>query len=111
YVAEEEGEVRGVIAFHSYGSHLKEIRSLAVRIDSKKKGIGRKLVEHIIAELLLQSPAAKIFTLTVIPGFFKKFSFDEVDMNTLPEKIWKDCVNCAKQNTCDETALVYSGRR
>ncbi|MGL4369524.1 MAG: GNAT family N-acetyltransferase, partial [Spirochaetota bacterium] len=45
YVAEEEGEVRGVIAFHSYGSHLKEIRSLAVRIDSKKKGIGRKLVE------------------------------------------------------------------
>ena len=110
YVADDKNDICGVIAYFSYGEHLKEIRSLAVRQEAKKKGTGRKLIEHIMRDLLKESPSAKIFTLTVIPEFFLKFGFHEVDKNTFPEKIWKDCTYCAKQDTCDETALVYGSK-
>jgi amino-acid N-acetyltransferase len=110
FVAEEDGQIVGTVAFYSYGEHLKEIRSLAVSPSAKGKGIGRGLVEYAVAAIRGESPAAKIFTLTWIPDFFVKLNFHPVEMSTLPEKIRKDCSICTKQDTCGETALVYSRR-
>ena len=110
FVAEDDGTVIGTVAFYSYGEHLKEIRSLAVSQSAKSRGIGRLLVESAVASIREESPAAKIFTLTWIPDFFRKLGFHDVEMSTLPEKIRKDCSTCTKQDSCGETALVY-GRR
>jgi amino-acid N-acetyltransferase len=107
FVAQCGSEICGVVAYYDYGSHLKEIRSLAVKETEKKKGVGRLLIETVLAILLNESPDAKIFTLTYVPEFFLKFGFHIVDKECFPEKIWKDCSNCTKAETCGETALVY----
>jgi amino-acid N-acetyltransferase len=107
FVAVREDAIVGVVAYHNYGHHLKEIRSLAVKKGLKNKGIGKLLVETLIANLTEQSGNAKIFTLTLIPEFFRKFGFHVVEKETLPEKIWKDCSICPKLDECDEIALVY----
>ena len=28
-------------------------------------------------------------------------------MSALPEKVWKDCVDCLKRDCCDEISMVY----
>jgi amino-acid N-acetyltransferase len=40
----------------------------------------------------------KIFTLTLEQKFFEKQGFRKVQMETLPLKVWSDCVQCAKQD-------------
>jgi amino-acid N-acetyltransferase len=107
FVAEIDGEIAGVVAYYRYGSHLKEIRSLAVKSSSKGKGLGKLLIDALLEEITRIKPQPKIFTLTYIPDFFKKFGFHEVPKETLPEKIWKDCSICPKADQCGETALVY----
>jgi amino-acid N-acetyltransferase len=108
-VAIDHDGVCGVVSFHDYGSRLKEVRSLAVDDQKKMHGIGKKLVAHLVQQLLTESPDAKIFTLTFVPEFFRRCGFYEVDRDTLPEKIWKDCINCHRRETCGETALVFGG--
>ena len=85
FVAESGSHLCGVIARYRYSAHLLEIRSLAVKTTSKKKGIGRMLVEHLMEFLLEESPSVKIFTLTYIPEFFKKFGFKVVSKDTTKE--------------------------
>lgn len=106
-VAETNGSLCGVVAHYNYSPFLKEVRSLAVLQSETRHGIGRLLVEEMIKSLLIESPGAKIFTLTYVPDFFRKLGFHPVDKNCFPEKIWKDCVNCTKADSCGETALVY----
>ncbi|MBP8082513.1 MAG: N-acetyltransferase [Spirochaetes bacterium] len=108
YVSETEGQLSGVAAHYTYSPLLAEIRSLAVRKVLFSKGIGKRLVKKIISDLREVNPNVKIFALTLTPDFFKKCGFKEVEKETLPEKIWKDCVNCIKQNECDEIPMVYA---
>jgi amino-acid N-acetyltransferase len=106
-VADIHGTVAGVITFYDYGDHLKEVRSLAVSRKHLRKGIGSALLGRLIGELKrVNNP--KIFVLTYAPAFFEKNGFSVINMDTLPEKIWKDCINCTRQETCDETALEHT---
>ncbi len=107
-VAQYDKKRIGVVSFYDYGNKLKEIRSLAVRKDFFKKGIGRNLVEALIKRLLDDFPDAKIFVLSYYPDFFKKLGFQEIQREELPEKIWKDCQNCKNKDNCGETALILS---
>lgn len=107
-VAEKKKEILGVISFHDYGKRLKEIRSLAVNNKWEKNGIGSTLLKKIIAILKSRYPESKIFVLTYSPRFFIKYGFIEVDRDSLPEKIWKDCKNCKNKDNCGETALIFS---
>ena len=108
-VAQYNNEVVGVVSFYDYGIKLKEIRSLAVKKEFFKRGIGRDLVEKLVNGLTREFPDAKIFVLSYYPDFFKKLDFYEIDREELPEKIWKDCQNCKDRDNCGETALVLSG--
>jgi amino-acid N-acetyltransferase len=47
----------------------------------------------------------KVFALTYKPVFFAKLGFAEIDKSELPQKIWRDCINCAKFPECDEIAV------
>jgi len=108
FIATCDNAMSGVISFHNYGKHLKEIRSLVVSDDYSRLGIGSHLVRFLIKRLRLDGNP-KIFVLSYSPVFFEKNSFIRVDKETLPEKIWKDCSNCKDQEQCGETALVYTG--
>jgi amino-acid N-acetyltransferase len=110
YVAEVNDTIAGVITFYDYGDHLKEVRSLAVRKNYLRRGIGSTLLQRLIQDLTAENKP-KIFVLTYTPAFFERNGFVAIDMETLPEKIWKDCMYCKNQDTCHETALEYSGPR
>ncbi len=105
HVFEENGSLIGVCALHVSWDGLAEVRSLAVRQDRIKSGIGTALVRECLAEAA-ELQAARVFVLTYQGGFFKKLGFKAVDKKELPHKIWTDCLNCVKFPDCDESALI-----
>lgn len=105
-IAEDNNEIKGVCALHILWEDLAEIRSLAVKKESQKKGIGSLLVKKCLKEAK-KLGVNKVFVLTYIPEFFKKTGFRELDKSKLPQKIWGDCIRCPKFPECDEVALIY----
>ncbi len=105
-IAEDNNEIKGVCALHILWEDLAEIRSLAVKKESHKKGIGSLLVKKCLKEAK-KLGVNKVFVLTYIPEFFKKTGFRELDKSKLPQKIWGDCIKCPKFPECDEVALIY----
>ncbi len=104
WVCEENGEIVGVCALTVFWNDLAEVRSLAVSPEHTRKGIGTALVEKALQEAR-DLGIGRVFTLTYQVEFFKKLGFRVVDKNSLPHKIWRDCVNCVKFPNCDETAM------
>jgi len=37
--------------------------------------------------------------------FFEKLGFYTVSKESLPHKVWGECINCVKFPSCDETAM------
>lgn len=104
-VYELDGDVVATCALSFSTNSLVEIRSLAVDQKVARRGIGTALIEHCMVEAL-RAEARKIFVLTYVAPLFQKFGFEVIDKNQLPEKIWKDCQSCFKQESCDETAMI-----
>jgi len=109
-VFEDNGGIAGVCALHISWDGLAEVRSLAVRKDRIRNGIGASLVKHCLHEAD-ELGAERVFVLTYQERFFKKLGFSPVDKKELPHKIWTDCLNCVKFPNCDETALIISLHR
>lgn len=105
HVYEEDDTLIGVCALHVSWDGLAEIRSLAVRQDRTKNGIGSQLVRRCLQEAG-ELQVERVFVLTYQNGFFRKLGFAEVDKKELPHKIWTDCLNCVKFPNCDESALL-----
>ncbi|TDJ48281.1 MAG: N-acetyltransferase [Nitrospina sp.] len=106
-VYEDAGVAIGTCALSACGSGLVEVRSLAVHPGHYRKGVGTALVEHCI-ERATQIEFEKIFVLTYALPLFAKLGFEIIDKAALPQKIWKDCQVCRKQDHCDETAMIRS---
>jgi len=104
WVCEENSKVVGICALTIFWSDLAEIRSLAVAPEHVRKGIGTSLVKKALEEAK-ELGIKRVFTLTYQVGFFKKLGFREIDKSSLPQKIWRDCINCVKFPNCDETAM------
>lgn len=104
-VFEENGIIAGVCALHVSWDGLAEIRSLAVRKNRAKNGIGSTLVRQCLTEAVALG-AERVFVLTYQSGFFRKLGFSDLDKKELPHKIWTDCLNCVKFPNCDESALI-----
>lgn len=107
-VAEIDGAVRGCAAVRDFGNNLFEIRSLVVEPGFQGKGIGRAMVEAIIAGMRVRRREWRLFALTYQVEFFKALNFKIVERELFPEKIWSDCSKCSKQDCCDETAMLLT---
>ena len=105
HVCCRDGRLVGCVVLAISWGELGEIRSLAVNPNLQKKGIGRKLVARAVAEGKALG-LKRIFTLTYEPEFFARFGFDVVDKETLPTKVWRDCLHCPKADACDEVAMI-----
>jgi len=99
------GKLAGCGALHFYSPTVGEIRSLAVHESAKTHGVGRRMVEMLVAEACEYSLDA-VFAFTYVPDFFRKMGFTEVERGALPLKAWKDCLRCPKFQACDEIAVV-----
>ncbi|GIP48249.1 acetyltransferase [Paenibacillus sp. J53TS2] len=104
-VAEVDGEVVGCGSLCKLGEELVEIRSLGIAEGHKGKGLGSMLVEQLVEEARRQA-IPKVMALTYEVSFFVKNGFAVVNKEIFPEKVWTDCVNCAKQHCCDEIAVL-----
>jgi len=105
FICELHGEVVGIAALSLYWEDLAEVRSLAVAEGQGGKGLGAALV-HACLEEAARLGIRRVFALTYRPGFFEKLGFQGIDKRELPQKIWKDCIRCAKFACCDEVALI-----
>jgi amino-acid N-acetyltransferase len=99
------GAIVGCTALSIIWADLAEVRSLAVDDACRGKGIGRHLVEWTVEEAR-RLRIRKIMSLTYEQTFFEKLGFQGVEKDTLPLKVWSDCVRCPKRDGCDEIAMV-----
>lgn len=104
-VAEVDGKFAGCGALKVVWADLAEVRSLAVAKQMQKAGIGRALVHRIVQDAeMLGVPT--LFAFTYVPGFFGKLGFATVQHESLPHKVFSDCMHCPKFMACDEIAMV-----
>ena len=103
--ADNDHTVYGVSGLRICWEDLAEIKSLAISEKEKGKGFGARLVEACLEDAR-SFGLKRVFALTYIPDFFKKFGFVQIDRSELPLKIWADCILCVKFPDCDETAMM-----
>lgn len=104
-VAEIGDKVVGCGSLFQLGTDLVEIRSLGMTDGYKGLGIGGKIVDFLTVEARNMG-MKKMMALTYAVSFFEKHGFSVVQKEIFPEKVWTDCVNCAKQHACDEIAVL-----
>lgn len=108
-VLEEDGRVAGCAALHVLWYDLAEIRSVAVHSEYTGRGYGRRLIEAMMKEAH-DLGIHQVFMLILADGPMWKLSADlgfrEVSKETLPHKVWTDCLNCPKFTECDEIAVI-----
>jgi len=106
-VASVDGQIAGCASLWIYTPQLAEIRSLGINESTHGQGLGSGLVQFFLDKARgLGIP--KVFVLTRAPKFFERCGFAQVSINSLPEKILKDCSNCPKNTCCDEVAMVIA---
>lgn len=104
-VAIEDDKIIGVCGLKIVWSNLAEVYSLAVAPDYRKRGLGRQLVLSCIDEAE-ELGIARLMTLTYEQRFFARCGFKTVDRQSLPHKVWSECVRCPKNQACDEIAMI-----
>lgn len=104
-VVVDGGEVVGCGALHVMWSDLAEIRAVALKDEYIGKGLGRPLIEVLIAEARALG-IDRVFVLTYQDKFFAHLGFGYIDKSELPHKIWSECVNCVHFPNCNEIAMI-----
>ncbi|MTI81739.1 MAG: N-acetyltransferase [Firmicutes bacterium] len=104
-VAEYNGKIIGSGSLHIIWEDIAEIRALAVHPDHIQKGIGQKMV-NLFLEEARQLEIKRVFALTYQSGFFERCGFHFIAKEDLPQKVWKECVNCPLFPNCEENALI-----
>lgn len=102
---DDDGEIAGCCAISIFWADLAELKSLAVSPDYRGRGLGRRLVSAAKRDAK-KIGVQKIFALTYEKEFFLKQGFKEIDRDTLPEKVWRECFACPKEDCCDEIAML-----
>lgn len=104
-VAESGGAVVGVGALHIMWDRLAEVRMMAIDPERTRHGIGAEIVRRLLEEgdaLGIET----VFTLTYQPDFFRTLGFIRITREELPQKVWKECIDCPKFPNCDEIAMI-----
>jgi amino-acid N-acetyltransferase len=99
------GATVGCGSLKVYSQELGEIAGLAVHPDVQGSGVGRALMERLVAEARA-SGLSEVLALTRKPAFFLKLGFLPSEKEHFPLKVWADCARCPRQNCCDEVAVV-----
>lgn len=84
-----------------------EIQSVAVDPAFRKLGIGRALIEAVVARSAQFGPQ-EVLVLTFAPEFFGKLGFHEIPKTRVMHKLYTGCINCTKHTnpfTCPEIAM------
>jgi amino-acid N-acetyltransferase len=105
FVVREEGETVACGALHITWADMAELKSLAVREDRQSAGYGSAITRACIEEGR-ELGLERLFALTYRPTFFERLGFQQVDVMTLPRKVWNECYRCPKFPGCNEIAMT-----
>ncbi|WP_048181827.1 GNAT family N-acetyltransferase [Methanosarcina sp. MTP4] len=110
-LAEGEGKVLGCAALIRSGFSEKgflEIHSIAIHPNFRGKGIGSRLVNHLISTSVGKD--TELYVRTTAPAFFEKIGFVRIpDSEKL--RLWEDCESCEHFESCTQHALKYRKNR
>jgi amino-acid N-acetyltransferase len=104
-VTDAEG-LLACVALHVFDGQLAEVKSLAVAPRAQGQGVASRLVRRCLDEAL-ELGIARVFALVLRDDLWRRLGFATVDKDCLPQKVWGECIFCAKYHRCDEVAVVY----
>ena len=113
-LAEADGEMAGCAAYQIHPeigdaeAATVEIQSVAVRAPYRRNGVGKALIEAVIAKASAVDPK-EFIVLTFAPEFFTSLGFVEIPKTNVMHKLYTGCINCTKHKnpfTCPEIAMV-----
>jgi amino-acid N-acetyltransferase len=87
-VAELDGKVVGCGALHTLWEDLAEVRTVAVKENLQKQGIGNKLMERII-ERAREIGVERIFCLTFQTEFFGRHGFEVIQGTPVDHDVYQ----------------------
>lgn len=105
-VAVEDGKVVGCAMLRVYDDRLAEVCALAVASSHHGRGVGRQLVERLVARAARRR-VPQVLALTLEDGFFGRLGFERAPIGEFPQKIARDCASCARRSTCMEIPVVH----
>ncbi|MSR35881.1 MAG: GNAT family N-acetyltransferase [Gemmatimonadetes bacterium] len=88
-----------------YSPELAEIVGLAVHEDWQGRGLGPRLVEHVVEEARGLG-IKRLFAMALHEGLFHTLGFRTIPRDWLPEKVAADCRTCARRVGCREVAVI-----
>lgn len=104
-VPDGRGELLACGSLKIYSRTLAEIAAIAVRPDQQGRGLGKAVVEALVAEAR-RLGLTEVLGLTRKPAFFARLGFSSADKSHFPLKVWADCTRCPRRDCCDETAVI-----
>jgi len=107
YIVADDGAFAGCCALAVLTRDLAEIRSLAVKPETSRRGVGKALVDGCI-ERARTLGLRRVFALTLVPEFFERCGFTLISLGRLPEKSAAECPVCPKRFACDEQAMLMN---
>jgi amino-acid N-acetyltransferase len=107
-LAEVDGKITGCAALiksESQGKSFLEIHSIAVHPNFRGKGIGTRLIKHLLTTIA--DSACNLYVRTNAPAFFERLNFAKMEDS---EKLflWEDCKNCEHFEKCTQFVMKYS---
>lgn len=97
--------VAGCGGLRIYTPVLAEVIALAVDERCHGQGVGRRIVDTLLADAR-SLDVCRVFAMTLQPEFFQKLGFGTTHIGLFPEKIAIDCSGCARRTTCQEITMV-----
>ena len=88
-VAEENGSIVGCGALHILWEDLAEVRTVAVKKELQKQGIGHQILEAIIKRAR-EVGVGRIFCLTFQTEFFGRHGFAEIQGTPVAPDVYKE---------------------
>lgn len=107
YIVADDGGFAGCCALAQLTRDLAEIRSLAVKPETSRRGVGKALVDGCV-ERARTLGLRRVFALTLVPEFFERCGFTLISLGRLPEKSAAECPVCPKRFACDEQAMLMN---
>jgi N-acetylglutamate synthase-like GNAT family acetyltransferase len=106
-VAMHEEEVLACAELAPLSSTVAEVRSLVVRRNARSLGLGRTIVDELVARAG-RAGFHKLCAFTHSPAYFVHMGFSIVPHVWLPEKIDTDCKRCVHFRQCGQYAVVLT---
>ena len=105
HVACDDEGLAGCVALHVFDGQLAEVKSLAVAPRAVGHGLGGVLVRRCLDDARALG-VRRVFALVLRDDLWRRLGFDVVARETLPQKVWGECIFCPKFHRCDEVAVV-----